>query len=137
MSFTMNKSTQLIVGMLLGNEKHHEIYDGIDRDSDMASELLDTKAITNEDDFSRTPNGKGFFQYKETWQNLKKLFNFLSKNDQRLDLEDLRKVIVNNKSAIDMAAECNALDELFVPEIWKGHSEEMQNLWYSIDRNKR
>src|SRR5690606_9113985 len=102
----------------------HEIYDGVDWDSDMASELLAAQSITKEDIFSMTPNGKSFFQYKKTWENLKKLFDFLSRNNQSITLDDLKKVVVNNKSALQMAADCNALKEIFTPEIWVGHSDE-------------
>ncbi len=133
----MDKKTLLIVGMLLGFEKDHEIYDDLDWNEDTAGALLKAGAIKKEDIFSMAPNGKNFFEYKAAWNNFKKLIKFLKQAGQDVSLSDLRKELKDGKSAIDMAIEADAIDELFLPEIWAGNLEEMEKLWYSIDKKKR
>lgn len=133
----MNKSKLLIIGMMLGFEKGHDIFEGLDWNSDMASGLLEARTITKEDFFATTAKGKSFFEYKRAWENLRKVFDFVKKNGEQIGLADFKRVIVNNKNAIELAIECKALDEIFIPEIWAGHSREMEDMWFSIDKWKR
>ena len=133
----MNKSTQLIIGMLLGFEKGHEIYDGAEWGSDMASELLSAKAITKEDIFSLTANGKSIFQYKKTWENFDKLLKLADDNGETITLDDLQQVIVNDKTALQMAADCDATVHVFQPKLWVGNSDKMEDFWYSLVKGKR
>lgn len=134
----MNKSKLLIVGMLLGFEKGHEVYEGLDWGSDMASGLLEATKLTKDDFFTTTTaKGKSFFEFKKTWENLRKIFDIVGKNGEKVTLADFKRVVSGSKNAIDLAIDCKALEEIFIPEIWAGHSKEMEDLWFSIDKWKR
>lgn len=133
----MNKTKQFIIGMLLGFDKDHEIFEGIDFDSDMAGGLIGGVKITKDDLFSTTENDKSFFEYKQTWVNLGKLLNVMKENGEEIAPEDFRKPIKGQKSALDMASDCSATEEIFVPEMWAGRREEMEKTWYAIDKWKR
>ncbi len=133
----MNKDTQLTIGTLLGFEKNHQIYDGIEWDSHTAGDLTKEKEFTKEDLFSITPNGKSFFEYRETWMNLKKLFEFMKDKNQKINIQDFKKNLGNNRTAMEMGTNYDEFVELFIPEIWVGHSDEMEDTWYYIDKTKR
>ncbi|GEM_PF-1743245 len=133
----MNKSKLFIIGMLLGFEKGHEIYDGIDWNADMASGLLEATKIAKEDFFATTAKGKSFFEYKKTWENLKKIFDVIQKNGEEMKFSDFKRIVVRDKTAFELAIECKAHEDIFVPEIWAGHANEMDEFWFSIDKWKR
>ncbi|PJB69432.1 MAG: hypothetical protein CO093_10465 [Alphaproteobacteria bacterium CG_4_9_14_3_um_filter_47_13] len=133
----MNKKAQLVIGMLLGFEKDHEVYTDVEWNSDMARALLDVSPVSKEDIFSLLPNGKSFFEYPEAWKNFQKLIDFTEKNNEAITIDDIARTLENNKSVVKMAADCKMLSECFSPQLWKGHSAEMEDLWYSLEREQR
>lgn len=133
----MNKAKFFVLGMSLGFNRDHEIFEGIDFDEDMADMLLEGGKLSKEDVFSVAPNGKCIFEYKETWEKLDKVISLIGKNGETLSYNDLTAPIKDETSAIDMAAACESVASVLEPVLWKDRLEEFEEFFFSIDKAKR
>ncbi len=133
----MNKAKLFVLGMSLGFGRDHEIFEGIELDEDMGDLLQEGGKISKSDMFSVAPNGKSIFQFAKTWESFDKVLKLAAKNGETITHRDLGKTIADSKSAIDMAAECDSIGHVFEPELWKGHAEEFENLFFSLKQDKR
>jgi hypothetical protein len=133
----MNKAKQLIIAVMCGFEpSHHMIKDAIDNRF-IGQKLLDTDRITKSDLFSDAQNGKNFFEFKETWENIDSLIDMLSHNNETITCDDLQRPLVDNKSAVDLAASCGMLERAFSPKIWKGQMAQMEKLWFNLSSHQQ
>ena len=65
------------------------------------------------------------------------LANGRAKNGESITHRDLSKTIKDSKSAIEMAADCDSISHVFEPELWKGHADEFEQLFFSLAVDKR
>jgi hypothetical protein len=133
----MNKAKQFVIGLLCGMTPGHAMLKDIALDSDLAQAMTKVGPITKADIMSPGLNGRSFFEFAETWNNLPALQKVLEDNGERMDSKDFLRGVANGKSLLKMAEDLGVLNLAFSPEIWAGHSREMEHVWYATDKNKR
>lgn len=126
----MNRKAQISLGLFLGFENDHDFFTGIDWEDVPESERVPGIPVSREEILSFAENGKTIFEYPETLRNIDKIISLVKEKGDRISDSDLCQ-------GLNMAAQKGAVQRLFAPENWVGHSDEMESLWYRIDRNKR
>lgn len=131
----ISKAKLLVIGLMLGFDRNHAIFGNW---GDIAGEdLLNVGSVTKDDFFALLPGDKSFFEYDRTWKSLRKIFDFVEKQGERITIDDFKKVLVRGKSAIDLAVECKAIDSVFEPAFWVGHLDDMTAFWYCLEKIQR
>jgi hypothetical protein len=133
----MNRAKQYVIGLLCGMGPDHVMMRDVKPDADLARELIAMDGIGKGDLLSHGQNGRSFFEFAETWEALPRLQKILQENGERMDKSDFLRGVVNGKSLLKLAEELNVLNQAFLPDAWAGHSLEMEQIWYSVDKGKR
>lgn len=135
----MDSSKQLMIAVLCGLPVMHEMRKGLTDNPAIANALVNGKGLSKADLFSAAPNGKSFFDYRQCWDNIDTLIDLIEQNGEQVSYKDFSRPLVYDQSPLDMARRCGSISQIFSPRIWKGHEDEMDNLWCSLsyfDRNR-
>lgn len=134
----MNKAQTYLLGMVCQLKPDHELVRDLQYDSEVIQAFAASATkLTREDLLGKAPNGKYAFEYKEVWQNFSKILKIMEQSGDLLRPEDIVKPVMDGKSLLRMAESRNALDEIFVPAIWKGRMEAMENAWFTLSFSER
>jgi len=134
-----NKAGQLVIALKCGMDSDHDIIKQSIEDADaFAESFLSSTKLEKSDLFGVIGTNDTFFRCDEVWNNLDAVVGFLRQNGVEITGSDFCNTpVLNEKTALDFAAEKRVLDKLFTPTIWKGHLAEMEKAWFAIERNKR
>lgn len=133
----MNKGKQLIIGMLSGLGSYDPVMKSLMGDAETITDLLGEISITKQDLFDAVRDRKSMFETQKTWDNFPLILNLLERSGERLDVTDMKRTLVGEKSMLDFAIEKKELKHLMVPEIWKGRMAQMETFWFDIPKTDR
>ncbi len=137
MTQTMTEGKLLYIAAKIGFQKGHDIYNKTGWDADIVAQLSEARPITKDDIFALTPDGKSIFEFRETWNNLDKVRALLQADGTDIECTDLHRVVKDEKTLIDLAAEHDSAQALFTAEFWVGHADEMEDSWFYVPTGKR
>ena len=134
----MNKAQIFLIGMICALKPEHDLVKGLHHDSDIIRAFSSSATpLTKLDLFSTAPNGKSIFEYQEIWDSFPKIIELLSAQGESITPQDIATPLENGKTLLRMAADRQCLQQLFVPHIWKGKAEQMENVWYGHPQSER
>ncbi len=135
----MDDKQNLLIALSLGLKEDHSIRKDLPENA--GADIIDISNIDKDDffnGFEKDGEPKNFFHYKEAWEKLPDYVAAYAAKGVKITPEDITEVKrPGGKTLLEMAVDCGSVIYAFVPEIWAGRREDMENTWYSINKSSR
>ena len=89
--------------------------------------------LTKEDLLMPDFEGDTMFRYAQAWEAFPQIVSLLENAGQKFDVEDFLFKRGHKLSLVQRAAEHNALENVFTPQVWKDRPADMVRLWEALD----
>lgn len=95
--------------------------------------------LTKADFLATDDTGRPFMDSPGAWKNFEKIVKIIQANGERLTFSDFSNPMTSPsyRTLLDSAKTNNSLAKVFSFDVWKGHFDEMEQLWYKLPKPDR
>jgi len=137
----MNSLKQAIVASLTEHPQAEKYRQRafMENPAQLVEALAQKQVLTKADFLAPDDEGKPFIDSTGGWKNFEKIAEILGLSGEKFTYDDFASPMVSGteKTLLESAKANSGVPKIFTFEVWKGHFDEMEKLWYKLPTYER